>query len=97
MLTVHAGELVVGGGFSEAGGLQADGVARWDGTSWSPLAGTMGQGILGYVKALASFAGSLYAGGSFGQAGGVFVNGIARWDGASWKALPDTIANGVVG
>ena len=79
--------LYAAGEFTSAGGTPAANVARWDGTSWSPL----GSGIGGPVYALASYdAGDgprLYAGGDFGQAGGLPAARIARWDGSSWSAV----------
>jgi hypothetical protein len=59
-------------------------VARWDGTTWSPL----GTGMNGVVRALAvDRSGNLYAGGSFTTAGGVSASRIAKWNGTSWSAL----------
>jgi hypothetical protein len=54
-------------------------VARWDGTTWSPL----GSGLGGSVKALAVLPnGYLAAGGALGGA-----SNVARWDGTSWSPL----------
>ena len=81
--------LYVGGSFASAGGVPANGIARWDGTSWSDVGG----GLLehAYVLALAGFddgsGPALYAGGLFQSAGGVSARNIARWDGATWAAL----------
>jgi len=35
--------LVVGGGFSQAGGEPASGVAQWDGSAWSNMAGGLSR------------------------------------------------------
>src|SRR5262245_61075890 len=43
------GDLVVGGEFTSAGGISASRVARWNGTTWSPL----GSGCSDTVRALA--------------------------------------------
>jgi hypothetical protein len=78
------GDLVAGGGFSTAGGVAASYVARWNGTSWSPL----GSGMNSAVQALAVLPnGDLVAGGSFSTAGGVAANRVARWNGTSWSPL----------
>ncbi len=70
--------------FIDAGGVAANCIAKWDGTSWSAL----GSGMNHYVTALAFDAlDGLYAGGSFTTAGGVTVNRIAKWDGTTWSAL----------
>lgn len=75
-----AGNLYAGGCFTQAGGVSANGVAKWDGTSWSPL----GSGMGGDVWALAlDGVGNLYAGGNFTQAGGKSSSYIARWNGQS--------------
>ena len=82
--TLPNGDLVAGGLFTTAGGVNADAIARWNGTSWS----AMGSGLQGWVNVLATMAnGDLVAGGTFTTAGGVVVNNIARWNGSSWSAL----------
>ena len=79
-----AGNLYAGGFFTTAGGVSANYIAKWDGSSWSAL----GSGIDNLVLALAvDGAGNLYAGGSFTTAGGVIANNIAKWDGSGWSAL----------
>ena len=83
--------LYVGGSFTIAGGMAAGRVARWNGSSWSPL----GTGVSGAfdvaVNALAVFDGgsgsALYVGGSFTTAGGMAAGRIARWNGSGWSAL----------
>ena len=98
-LTIYEGNLIAGGEFTTAGGVTANGIARWSGGAWQPL----GRGLEGvqmywdtrgdtiyfqpYVAALAVFRGDLIAGGSFTQAGGVPAVSIARWDGAAWYPL----------
>jgi len=89
--------LYAGGGFTIAGGVTALRIAKWDGTSWSPVGGGMtGTGPLAVVD-LAVFddgdGPALYAGGEFKSAGGVTVNGIARWDGTSWSALGSGVSD----
>lgn len=87
--------LFAGGNFTTAGGVPATGIARWGGSSWSPVGTGIAGGILQTVGALAEFDDdgpgpnppSLIAGGSFSTAGGVAVNGIAKWDGAAWSSL----------
>ena len=75
--------LYVGGAFDTVGGQVVNGIAKWDGTGWSPL----GDGVDGIVEVLAVYNGQLIAGGSFRHAGGVEVNGIAAWDGEQWHPL----------
>jgi hypothetical protein len=75
--------LYVGGGFASAGGVPANGIARWKGGSWSAL----GQGITaGFaVFSFATFddgtGEALYVGGEFTSMSGVPAPGLARWRG----------------
>jgi hypothetical protein len=79
--------LYAGGLFFSAGGSPARSVARWNGASWSPLAG----GLEGIVHALQVFddgsGPALYAAGAFDVAGGVSANNIAKWNGTSWSTV----------
>jgi hypothetical protein len=72
-ITTTSSRVVVGGSFQNAGGdARADGVASFDGTSWSPV-GSNGAGdgpLNATTNALAVLGGQLYAGGSFTNAGG---------------------------
>jgi hypothetical protein len=79
--------LFAGGQFLTAGGNPASNVARWDGTTWSPL----GAGVAGPVSAMAVFddgnGPGLYVAGDFAIAGGQAANRIARWTGLDWEPL----------
>ncbi len=76
--------LAIGGFFTSAGGVPANNVAIWDGTSYAPL----GSGVDGEVDALAVLPdGRLVAAGLFATAGGTTVNNIAVWDGTAWGPL----------
>src|SRR5262249_46353317 len=83
------GKLIAGGNFSEAGGLSVNGLAQWDGTSWSDVGSgvTRADYYSPQVNALAIYNGDLIVGGTFKMAGDTIVNGIARWDGTSWFPL----------
>lgn len=94
--------LYVGGSFTTAGGVNASRIAKWDGTTWSPLgSGINAEQYWGHVHALAAFddgSGSgpaLYAGGGFHTADGMTVNHIARWDGQQWSALGSGMSSGI--
>lgn len=75
--------LFAGGDFTNAGGINANRVAQWNGTSWFAL----GAGADKTVNALAWVNGVLFMGGSFTNAGGAGIVALARWDGAHWTAL----------
>jgi hypothetical protein len=91
--TVHAttiwnGELVVAGQFAYAGGQRVNRIARWDGATWTPLAGSFGAGMNGSVSALAVYQGDLIAGGSFSAVGGgLGIDNLARFDGTEWSPV----------
>ena len=90
------GSLYASGRFTTAGGVSANYIARWDGTSWHPLGTGIAGGIDPDVFALVIGPnGSLYAGGQFTSAGGVMANNIARWDGTAWHPLASGIDNDV--
>lgn len=85
--------LYAGGSFTTVGGVSVNHIAKWDGSTWSPL----GSGVNAAVTALAVYddgtGPALYAGGQFSDAGGFAANRIAKWDGTTWSPL----ANGVGG
>src|SRR3989441_3254428 len=94
-LAVYKGQLYVGGNFTNSGGIGANYIAKWDGTSWS-LVGPAST-LTGSVFALAAYKGELYGGGFFFNAGfdGV-ADIIAKWDGTSCSAVGNTSLNGDV-
>ncbi len=87
-LLVHNGELVVGGYFTEAGGMLCSNIACWDGSAWHALS-PEGSGDLPYVGALAVYNGELIAG------TGAAYNYIARWDGSAWHSLGSGVSGGM--
>ena len=68
-------DLYASGGFMTAGGVSANRVAQWNGSTWSPL----GTGMNNGVWRLAAIGQNLYAGGIFTTAGGLSANYIAKW------------------
>jgi hypothetical protein len=84
----EGGQVMVGGFFTSAGGLPANHVARWDGSSWSAWQEGSQSGMNYMVQALAVDPdGILYAGGYFTSAGKLPARHIARWDGVEWNTL----------
>jgi hypothetical protein len=84
-----SGNLYVGGGFTIAGDVFANSIAKWNGTNWSALgSGLQGNnGFAGAVFALAISGNDLYVAGRFTMAGSVAANNIAKWNGTNWSAL----------
>jgi hypothetical protein len=86
------GVAYVGGDFTTAGGVTVNGIAKWNGTTWSAL----GSGVTGTgagpsgdptVNSLVMNGTNLYVGGSFTNAGGVYAQGIAVWNGSTWSSF----------
>src|SRR5437764_12001412 len=95
-LAVSGNNLYAGGYFTTAGGSAANGIAKWDGNSWSALGSGMGNtGVVASVLSLAVSGNDLYAGGGFTTAGGIAATNIAKWDGTSWSALGSGMGNQV--
>ncbi len=79
--------LYAGGNFSASGGVTTNNIAKWDGSSWSALAG----GTNSQVKALKVFddggGKALFIAGGFSTVNGMAAARIAKWDGSSWSPL----------
>jgi hypothetical protein len=82
--------LYVGGQFTRVAGMEANGMARWDGRAWSPL----GDGLLAKVIDIQPHD---FGDGERLVAGGDFfdpitarpVAGVRAWDGSSWSPVGD--------
>ena len=61
------------------------------GGDWSKL----GDGLSGFVSAVAVIGSDIYVGGDFDTAGGTTVNNIAKWNGSTWSALGTGMNGGV--
>ena len=82
-MLVHNSELYVVGNFRNAGGIEVNGIAKWDGTEWTNL----GAGFNGTVYSISVFEEEIIVGGSFTESAGTTLNRIAKWDGTNWVAL----------
>jgi hypothetical protein len=82
-IAVSGNDVYVGGQFNSVGGVAAANIAKWNGTSWSPL----GNGVDFSVLAITVIGSNVYAGGSFTNAGGLGIKYIARWNGSQWSAV----------
>ncbi|AXA36847.1 hypothetical protein BRCON_2070 [Candidatus Sumerlaea chitinivorans] len=90
-----AGNLYIGGMFTAVGPITANRIAKWNGSTWSPLGIGLPQGG-SYVSAMAiDQAGNLYVGGDFSNAGGVSVSHIAKWNGTTWSSIGSTLDGSV--
>jgi hypothetical protein len=93
-MVVYDDELIVGGGFSKAGNLTVQSIARWIGAegTWAKIAPGFDIAPSGFT----TYHGELIAAGGFGSAGDAEAQGIARWDGQDWHPLGSGIADGAV-
>jgi len=89
----HAGALYAGGYFTRSGETTLNGIARWNGDSWSQLAYGLRrhdcttETCLASVRALTTWQGQLVAAGRFTIAGGEPALCIAAWDGSLWHGF----------
>lgn len=87
LTTLSNGDLIAGGTFQGAGtvGGASPYMARWDGSSWLPIA----DGPSGQVRSLVTFgADQVLTGGSFQSTfGGVPCLRLAHWDGTAWQVV----------
>src|SRR5262249_2257756 len=88
------GELYASGGFTYAGGAQAAGIARWNGTIWQDVAGGLAYPGGGTAQSFVEYNGELLVAGTFNTAGSVTANGVARWNGTTWQATGSTAVFG---
>ncbi|KAA3616981.1 MAG: T9SS C-terminal target domain-containing protein [Calditrichaeota bacterium] len=83
-----AGDIYVAGEFNLLNGIAVNGIAMWDGDSWSSLGnGVTGGWNNGIVYSLTVDGNNVYVGGDFTQAGDVEASRIAMWDGDAWHAF----------
>ncbi|MFL5764985.1 MAG: T9SS type A sorting domain-containing protein [Bacteroidia bacterium] len=81
-----------GGLFTSSGITPVINIAKWNGTSWTPVGGGIISGT--GVSALLVDGPDLYAGGTFTNIGGVLSQNIAKWDGTSWSPLGSGLSLG---
>ncbi len=96
--TAESGETLgpavyVGGSFSSAGSVSTSCIAKWTGSAWDNVGGSMNAG--GTVLTLLVHDDILYVGGKFTNAGGVPANRVAMFDGVSWSPMGSGLNNDV--
>ncbi len=79
--------LYAGGIFTQAGGVPAANIAKWDGQGWLPVGGGTNNVVLSLRPFDDASGPALYAGGDFTMAGNQPLAHIARWDGELWTGL----------
>jgi hypothetical protein len=91
-LGVIGTDVYIGGNFTNAGGVPALRIAKWNGSAWSAL----GTGLNSTPNRMRVYGNSLYIGGVFNQGDSVIGNNVIRYDGANFWGLGSKPANGVV-
>jgi hypothetical protein len=79
--------LYVGGNYQDIGGTTYDFIARWNGSTYTEVGGTIAGPVALIVLSLEVFNGELYAGGRFTSIAGIPATHIARWNGTQWQAV----------
>ncbi len=77
--------------FPEDPSIDLERVARFDGTTWSPLGQGVDNGVFALASAIFDGEPELIAGGEFREAGGDEANYIARWSAGEWRGLRDGV------
>ena len=93
----YKGDLYCTGEFASVAGIEANHIARWDGTRWSAVEDGIDRGADWGQQGLAFavYRGDLYVGGNFGGVDGIPASCIARWNGKSWSAAGDSTIRGI--
>lgn len=93
-MVIYNGNLIVAGGFLNAGVANTASIAQWNGTTWQ----TVGGGTKGvyeqYIQSITIYNGNLIAGGLFDTIGGQHISNLAQWNGTSWSSIGK--ANGTI-
>jgi hypothetical protein len=78
--------LIMGGLFTQAGGVPASNIARFSGTGGYAAMGTGTDGRVNAVVQLGPVTNAhLIVAGEFNTAGGISTRGVAQWSGSSWS------------
>ncbi|MCC6355738.1 MAG: choice-of-anchor D domain-containing protein [Verrucomicrobiae bacterium] len=99
-LAMAGADLYVGGAFTRIGNTNANRIARWDGSAWSPLGTPAQNGVNNTVWAIAAAASNaIYVGGAFSTAAdassaSISTRRIGLWNGAAWSPLGSATQNG---
>lgn len=85
LVSMPNGDLVVGGSFTQVGGISMPFLARWNGATWQPVGGGFPNNSIRCAAVRAT--GELVVGGSFSSIGAAAVGSCAQWNGSSWTQV----------
>lgn len=80
-------DVFVGGNFTNAGGVPASRIARWNGSSWSALSSGLTGSSSDVVYKIKSYNGGIVVVGRFSTAGSTPSSNIAFWNGSTWSTF----------
>jgi hypothetical protein len=80
-------DVFVGGNFTNAGGVSASRIARWNGSSWSALSSGLTGSSSDFVYKIKSYNGGIVVVGRFTTAGSTPSSNIAFWNGSTWSTF----------
>jgi len=84
-----AGNIYAVGNFPTMNGVAVNGVAKYNGTTWSGLGTGAANVTSDYPFAVKVIGTSVYVGGNMTNVGGFLCSGFAKWNGSSWS-IPNT-------
>ena len=84
-LYIYNNELYICGIFDSIGNIAANGLAKWDGNTWSDVHSfpNYDSPNLNFIYSMAIYNGELYVAGSINHA----MKSIVKWDGTSWQIV----------
>jgi hypothetical protein len=85
-IAVRGTDVIVGGVFDTIGTSPARNIALWNGSAWSTLGPSIGDGF-SRVDAIAVAGSEIFAAGEFGAAGAAQQTCLARWNGSGWTRI----------
>ena len=88
----NGGDIYVGGGYNNIGGVAADGLAIWDGSNFTKLGDLAGGNAIAFDM-LFTVDGTLFMTGDFTSIDGTSINFVGRWNGTEWFPLGTGLNN----
>ena len=92
-VTKYKNEIYISGAFYKCGRKTIWGIARWNGTEWNDVGGSM-KGYYPSGGQMEVYNNELYLIGKFDTIGNIPSKGIAKWDGNTWTDLSQNFYQG---
>ncbi len=92
-VTKYKNEIYISGAFYKCGRKTIWGIARWNGTEWNDVGGSM-KGYYPSGGQMEVYNNELYLIGRFDTIGNIPSKGIAKWDGNNWTDLSQNFYQG---